>query len=186
MKKHFMLSILLCLLLCACAAPRQTQTEATSSTEQTTAPAVTEPNLTVTGPTVMVQKVTGAAGQTVAVPVHILKNPGVAGAKITFAYDPALTLTGAESGPAFSKLDYTGPGKFVSPCSFTWDSESGMAAQDGQILVISFQIPEEAIPGQTFSIQCTYNEGDIYDEQLNDVYFNTVSGMITVKQEERG
>lgn len=134
----------------------------------------------VQGAAFVVENVTGAPGETVEVPVSIVNNPGVAGARITFSYDRVLTLSAARSGDAFSALQYTGPGQFVSPCNFTWDSESGMVVEDGTVLVLSFQIPANASPGETYEINCTYREGDIYDEDLNDVSLQTVSGVLTV------
>lgn len=128
-----------------------------------------------------VGNVTGAPGQTVQVPVTVVNNPGVAGARITISYNKALTLTGGTSGDAFSKLQHTGPGKYVSPCNFTWDSESGMATADGTVLTLSFKIPATAQSGDTYEINCTYRDGDIYDEDLNDVSFEMFGGTVTVK-----
>jgi hypothetical protein len=128
-----------------------------------------------------VGSVTGAPGQTVQVPVTVVNNPGVAGARITISYNKALTLTDGTSGSAFSKLQHTGPGKYVSPCNFTWDSESGMATADGTVLTLSFKIPANATAGDTYEVNCTYRAGDIYDEDLNDVSFEMFGGTITVK-----
>lgn len=142
---------------------------------------VTARYIAATGPTVLTGSISGAAGESVQVSVRIYKNPGIAGAKLTFVYDPALILTSGESGPAFSVLDYTGPGKFVSPCNFTWDSESGEATQNGDILYLTFMIPANGISDQTYAVNCIYNEGDIYDEALNDVTIEVISGVITVE-----
>lgn len=128
-----------------------------------------------------VGNVTGAPGQTVQVPVTVVNNPGVAGARITISYSKALTLTDGTAGEAFSKLQHTGPGKYVSPCNFTWDSESGMATADGTVLTLSFKIPATAKSGDTYEVNCTYRDGDIYDEDLNDVSFEMFSGTVTVK-----
>ena len=135
----------------------------------------------VQGAAFRVGSVTGAPGQTVQVPVTVVNNPGVAGARITISYSKALTLTGGTSGEAFSKLQHTGPGKYVSPCNFTWDSESGMATADGTVLTLSFTIPATAKSGDTYEVNCTYRDGDIYDEDLNDVSFEMFGGTVTVK-----
>lgn len=132
-------------------------------------------------PSFQVGHVTGAAGQTVQVPILIKNNPGVAGARITVSYDKKLTLTDAQSADAFSALHYTGPGKYVSPCNFTWDSEKGMAAANGTVLTLSFQLPASAPSGQVYRITCSYEEGDIYNEALNNVRFEMLDGTITVR-----
>ncbi len=135
----------------------------------------------VQGAVFQVGSVTGTPGQIVQVPVTVANNPGVAGARITISYNKALILTGGTSGEAFSKLQHTGPGKYVSPCNFTWDSESGMATEDGTVLVLSFKIPANAKSGTTYEVNCTYRDGDIYDEDLNDVDFEMFGGTITVQ-----
>lgn len=132
-------------------------------------------------PTIMVVNMTAAPGQSIKIPVTIVNNPGVAGAKITMIYDPALTLKDSESGEAFSFLDYTQPGKYMSPCNFTWDSEKGMAEDDGNILWLTFEIPADAPIGKTYAVNCVCKKGDTYDENLNDVAFEVISGMITVE-----
>ena len=135
----------------------------------------------IAAPTILVSNVTAKAGQSIEVPILLLNNPGVAGAKITISYDTALTLRGGVSGDAFAELQYTKPGKYVSPCNFTWDSESGMVTADGTILTLTFDVPANAASGDTFQILCTYRNGDIYDEDLNDVSFEVISGTITVE-----
>ena len=134
----------------------------------------------VTVATIMVPNVTAAPGQSVQVAVRIVNNPGVAGAKITMRYDSALTLTGAVNGDAFSFLQFTKSGTMTSPCNFTWDSESGMATEDGTILILTYQIPANAAIGQVYTLDCSYRSGDIYDENLDDVDFVIISGSITV------
>ena len=135
----------------------------------------------VQGAAFQVGNVTGAPGQTVQVPVTVVNNPGVAGARITISYDKALTLTDGKTGTAFSGLQFTAPGKFTSPCNFTWDSESGMATGNGTVLTLTFKIPANAVAGETYKVGCSYRDGDIYDEDLNDVSFEMFSGTITVK-----
>ncbi len=88
-----------------------------------------------------------AAGGTVQVNVNIANNPGIAGAKITVAYDERLTLTEAVSGEAFSALDYMPAGTFVSPCNFTWDSENAQTKEDGTILPL-LRIPLRFADGE--------------------------------------
>ena len=134
----------------------------------------------VTKPTILVSQVTAKAGETVQVPVQIISNPGLAGAKITMSYDSTLILTGAVSGEAFANLQYTKPGKFVSPCNFTWDSESGEVTENGTILILAFQVPADAA-GKTFDLICSYRFGDMYDEDLDDVEFAIISGSISVQ-----
>ena len=132
-------------------------------------------------PAVIVVSMTAKPGQSIRVPIVVVNNPGVAGAKITMVYDPALTLKDSESGEAVTALDYTPPGKYISPCSFTWDSEKGMAEDDGDILWLMFEIPADASAGKTYAVNCVCKEGDMYDEELADVAFEAINGIITVE-----
>ena len=148
---------------------------------------VTE-NMTITAqyartssPTVVVVSMTAKPGQSIRVPIVIVNNPGIAGAKITMVYDPALTLKDSESGETFSVLDYTPPGKYMSPCNFTWDSEKGMAESDGTALWLTFEIPADAPAGKKYTVNCVCKEGYMYDENLNDAVFEVISGTITVE-----
>lgn len=133
-------------------------------------------------PTIYVKDVTVAPGQTsVNVEICVRNNPGVAGATVKVSYDGNLTLKSASNGEAFSALQYSAPGKFVSPCNFTWDSETGETQTDGTILNLTFDIPSNAASGDVFEISCSYRSGDIFNDDWDDVDFNLVNGKITVK-----
>lgn len=133
-------------------------------------------------PTIYVKDVTVTPGQTdVNVELCVRNNPGVAGATVKVSYDENLTLKSASNGEAFSALQYSAPGKFVSPCNFTWDSETGETQTDGTILNLTFDIPSNAVSGDVFEISCSYRSGDIFNDDWDDVDFNLVNGKITVK-----
>lgn len=135
----------------------------------------------ISDPTIKVSNVSATAGQTIQVPVVIMNNPGVAGATITISYDSALTLSTASNGEAFSALQYSNPGKFVSPCNFTWDSESGETSADGTIVYLTFVMPSTAKSGDVFEIDCSYRDGDIFNDAWDDVDLEVMGGKITVK-----
>ena len=137
--------------------------------------------LTVSDPTIIVDSVNANAGDTVTVNVKIKNNPGIAGAILTIAYDSNLSLMSATSGETFSSLQFTGPGKYSNPCNFTWDSESGMVTEDGIILTLQFGVSDAANAGDKLNINCSYRNGDIYDESLNDITLNIVNGQISIQ-----
>ncbi len=121
-----------------------------------------------------------AAGGTVQVDIGVSNNPGIAGAKITVAYDERLTLTEAVSGEAFSVLDYMPAGTFVSPCNFTWDSENTQTEENGTILTLTFQVAEDVDPNEVLNVDLTYKYGDIYNLDMEDLTVEMVNGTITV------
>lgn len=135
---------------------------------------------TPTEPTIIVDNATASAGDTVTVTVRIVNNPGVAGAVLRLSYDSNLTLTGAASGEAFSYLQYTRPGQYSNPCNFSWDSESGMATDDGTILTLTFRVSDSVSSGDKLNVNISYTHGDIYDENLDDVDLDIINGHITI------
>jgi|GEM_PF-2843605 hypothetical protein len=139
-----------------------------------------EPTPQITGPTIIVDNATASAGETVTVNVRVENNPGVSGAKLTLSYDSRLTLTNAVSGTAFSSLDYTNPPAYTSPCYFNWDSLTGMATDDGIILTLTFIVSASVSQGDSMNVMLSYNYGDIYDEDINDLDFELINGTITI------
>ena len=141
-------------------------------------PEVTDPEPT--EPTFVVAKTTAHAGDTVNVIVSIKNNPGIAGAILKLSYDSNLTLTNATVGEAFSSLQYTRPGTYSNPCNFSWDSESGMVNDDGEVLILTFKVSDSATSGAQLPVNISYGAGDIYDENLDDVNLDIMNGYITV------
>lgn len=132
-------------------------------------------------PTITVSSVSANAGDTVEVKVLISNNPGIAGAILKVSYDSNLKLTDSNVGSAFSTLSYTKPGVYSNPCNFTWDSESGMSTSNGTIVTLTFTVDDGVESGDKLAINCSYNKGDVYDENLKDVSLNMVNGYVIVK-----
>lgn len=130
-------------------------------------------------PTLTVESKYSADNTSVDVNVLIKNNPGVAGAKIKIAYDNRLKLTAVANGLAFAFLDYTTP-PLNNPCYLTWDSLDQIATEDGIIATLSFDVLQGIKPGENLEIKCSYEYGDIYDTNLNDLDFNCVNGIVTI------
>lgn len=141
---------------------------------------VVDDNRAVTIPTISVVGTFAKPGSTVNVDLKIAENPGIAGARITLTYDAGLTLTDAVSGSAFEMLDFTRPGSYASPCNFSWDSESAVATDDGTILTLTFTVAEDASADDNLAINISYQHGDIYDTDLNDITVSMVGSYIDV------
>ena len=146
-------------------------------------------NLTVTAqyeysssePTIIVSNATASVGESVTVTVNIASNPGVAGAKFKVEYDSKLMLTAAESGAAFSVLDYTAPATLASGCPFNWDSLDAESTVNGTILTLTFTVSESASIGEKLNISVSYVDGDVYNTDLEDLSFVLMDGIITVE-----
>ncbi len=136
----------------------------------------------ITWPCIYIKNATASVSEKeVSIAVLIMNNPGIAGALLRFYYDNRLSLIDAQPGKAFSSLDYTPPGEYLNPCSFNWDSESGMTSDDGTILILTFKLPEVIHVGENFEIKCSFRDSDVYDENLNNVSVGTESGTIIIK-----
>lgn len=131
-------------------------------------------------PTLSVEESWGEPGGTMNIYVKVKNNPGIAGAKITVNYDSNLTLTDAKGGDAFSALDFMRPGVYTSPCNFTWDSENTQVDQDGTLLVLTFQMSEDATVGEKLPVKISYRYGDIYDTQDQSLNFAVENGSVMV------
>ncbi|MBE6741412.1 MAG: hypothetical protein E7570_03825 [Ruminococcaceae bacterium] len=129
-----------------------------------------------------VASIESTPGSIVDVDVSVQNNPGILGAVLSLSYDNGLVLKQAASGSAFAPLTMTKPGRFQSPCQFTWDAielpEDDI--KDGVVLTLTFEIPSNAPSGYKYSINISSNEGDIVDADLNPVEAEFVSGGITI------
>ena len=132
--------------------------------------------------TFTVDSVAGKPGDTVDVNVSIINNPGILGAVLTLNYDEGLILQNATAGTAFSTLSMTKPGRYSSPCNFTWDGIeiSSSDIRDGIVLTLSFEIPSTAVSGDVFNISVSSGDDNIIDSNLEPVTADFVSGGITI------
>ncbi len=131
-------------------------------------------------PTITVASVIAAAGGDVDVNVNVKNNPGVAGAKIKITYSEKLTLTDVVTSDLFSSLDYTVPPNYNSGCALNWDSLDQVITEDGTWFTLKFHVSEDAAPNEALSIQLTYDEGNIYNGDLEDVNFAITNGSLTI------
>ncbi|MBQ7964519.1 MAG: leucine-rich repeat protein [Ruminococcus sp.] len=133
-----------------------------------------------TEPTFVVQSVYAEVGSTVDVKIDVKNNPGIAGATLNIDYDSNLTLIGATNGNAFSDLTLTLPGSFNNPSKFLWDSLSGEVKADDTILILKFRVSEDTLENSNLNVNVSYQQGDIYNEDMEEVSFQTVNGCVTV------
>ena len=120
-----------------------------------------------------------APGGTVTVDIKLVNNPGIAGAKITVTFPEELTLVEAVKGETFAALDYTAPAALKSGCAFNWDSLDAEVAEDGTLLTLTFLASADAMSNQALRVEVSYNSGDIYNADLDNVDFNITDGIIT-------
>lgn len=138
----------------------------------------------ITEPTFVVDAVTASKGETVTVPVSIVKNPGILGMTLTVQYDDtAMTLVNSANGDALSMLSFTKPKRYKNGSIFTWYGEALEAGEisDGGVLVLTFTVAEDAAAG-TYPVSVSYTEGDIFDADLSPISIRLQQGSVTVAE----
>ncbi len=133
-----------------------------------------------TDPMIIINDKYAAPGSSVQVDLEIANNPGIAGAKLTLTYDSKLILTDAVSNGVFSELGFTKPGKYESPCSFTYDSEAEVATEDGTFLTLFFSVSENAMPNESLPVTVSYRKGDVFDSSMENVALSIENGAVTI------
>ncbi|MBQ8497973.1 MAG: Ig-like domain-containing protein [Clostridia bacterium] len=130
-------------------------------------------------PTIYVDNVTATAGKTVKVNISLKNNPGILGTSFTVSYSRELILISAQNGEALSSLTYTAPGMLSNPCRFGWDGVDESDA-DGVVLTLTFKIPDDAQPGDFYTISISYDDGNIFDKGMNPITFRIENGSIKI------
>lgn len=136
---------------------------------------ITVKNNDADGGEICVGTATAAPGATVVVPVSITKNPGINTFSLGFDYDSTkLELT------SVSVSENLG-GQFTYSKKAVW-LNSADTTYTGEILLLTFKVLETTADGNV-PVSVTYNTGDIANYDEEDVYFDLVSGKVTVQSE---
>jgi hypothetical protein len=127
----------------------------------------------------VIDNVEAEAGSVVRVSINIQNNPGVLGAILTLNYDPALTLLRAEAGGAWSTLNLTPPRTLTNSCNFVWDGLNNDYS-NGSVLVLTFQLPDDADVDTVYDISASYTYGNIINEDMENITLGIENGSIKV------
>lgn len=149
--------------------------------ESSTSASETVPEITIDGGY-------GEPGGSVDVYVELTGNPGITSANLSLSFDSNLTLVSAASGAAFSDLTFTPPsqletnGYVSSACQFVWFAAdiADENIKDGTILVLTFDIAEEAEIGKSYKISISSDIGDVVDKNLNQLSLGAESALLVI------
>jgi hypothetical protein len=133
-----------------------------------------------TAPQFVVEDATAKAGDTIVVPVKVVNNPGIMSAKLAIGYDAdVLELMSAEWKDFTGGASGFGP-TTANPFIANWaDSLSGNNTTDGVFVLLTFKVKDSAAAGDT-AITVSYDPDDVYDENWDNIAFETVSGTVTI------
>lgn len=65
-------------------------------------------------------------------------------------------------------------------------SESGQVSDDGIILTLTFSVSDEVKANENLKISVSSSQGDIYNENLDDVEFNFIDGFVSLRSYDLG
>ncbi|MGM9550979.1 MAG: cohesin domain-containing protein [Clostridia bacterium] len=132
-----------------------------------------------------VGNITAKAGETVTVPISIANNPGIAGFKFRLTYDksvltPVSVVKGSvlTTGTLTSNVQQGGDLSTLNYVSAFWSNPANVT-DNGEILNVTFTVNNNAEDG-TYPISITYEEGDITNQDYDDVALAVVNGSLDV------
>lgn len=114
------------------------------------------------------------------VKVSVANNPGILGMVFSVSYDEkVLKLIDCQNGVALSALAFQEPSRLISGCNFVWYGSEPGEIMDGEMLILTFEIAENAEPG-TYPISISWNDNTIYDSNSDMVAPDIKQGAIVV------
>lgn len=137
--------------------------------------AVWEENIVVDENTqaIVVSSINVRPGEEVDVTVSLKNNPGIIGMTLKFEYNQTAMklLSMTESG-----LE----GIWQKSSGITWASSTGNSTYNGVFLTLRFAVNADTEEGD-YQVKVLYGEGDICNDDLENVSFVSVPGIVTVK-----
>ncbi len=117
---------------------------------------------------------------TFTVGVSVVNNPGILSAKLLVGYDSdVLELVGYNGEGSYAANVSFGP-ETNNPFIVNWvDTIHGNNTEDGVIVTLTFRVKDPEALGKTV-ISVSYDPEDVYDENYDNVDFETVYGVIEI------
>ncbi len=129
-------------------------------------------------PQIVVSNASAAPGGTAEITVSLQNNPGIASFELEVVYDEAkLKWTGVTQGNLSGNWDVA-----VGENALWVNAED--FTEDGVILTLSFEVLE-GVSGEA-SVSVTYDSGDIFDANEENISFEVVAGTIVIKSHVPG
>ncbi|MDD4760567.1 MAG: S-layer homology domain-containing protein [Bacteroidaceae bacterium] len=133
-------------------------------------------------PTLTVANVTTTNNKTVRVPIVMKNNPGIIVMRVNVTYDNQyLTLTGIEDGGLLGTQQHR-PVDDKVPYILYWNNSTAPQniTENGAIATLVFEVSDN-VPVGNYNISLSYNSnGDIFNYDLSDVFFQTEAGAVNV------
>lgn len=132
--------------------------------------------VTYDGPTIVVESVTAGAGDTVDVAISIVNNPGISSLKAFVEYDEKLVLEKVSFSSLFGAY-ITAPTPYTNPQTISMMSPLENITANGIFATLTFDVSGMEA-GDVAEITLTYDQGDTFDSNFDNVVFNVVNGIV--------
>ena len=118
----------------------------------------------------------GIGTESVAIPITLSGNPGIAGITLKVSYTEGITLTQITRGTALSSLTYTNPGDLnKNPLNIIWDGLEADSS-NGIVATLIFEVPKN----ETKEFVVTVAPEGVFDNNVNEISLPAASSKITV------
>ena len=135
-----------------------------------------------TTPQIEVGSVTCKKDAIIEVPVYLKNNPGITAISYDIAYnDDVMELKSINNENLLSGALYTSSSSLEeNPQRVIWVIGTSNSSQNGKMLILQFKV-KPGIEAGDYPITLSYDAEDIYDTALNNVSFDIINGVISVK-----
>lgn len=126
-------------------------------------------------PTIYSDNAIGKVNTTVAIPICIKNNPGIAGYKIKISFDPtALSPEGIKDGESYQG-EYNNLGFKNGEITVIWINIAGTNIQEnGEIFTVNFKVLKEGV----HNVSVTYSKADTFNEKSEELELICNNGKI--------
>ena len=136
-------------------------------------------------PAFVVSDAEAVQGDTVTVEIAVENDPGISSFRLAVDYDSEAMLLSAAEGSVITGTEGSSGQVFIGntdkiPLIVSWfDGLHEDCTYNGTLALLTFQIPEDAAPGE-YKVTLSYDPEDVFNTNYRNITFNTVSGKVTV------
>lgn len=130
------------------------------------------------------ERIVGAAGEKICIPVGIKNNPGIMGFRITVKYPQGLSSPTVESGEVLKSgsINDSITANTSDHFDVVWIHTDDVTA-DGTLFTVTFDVSPEMQSGE-YEIALSYSQKDTFNEKWQDVKLECENGKIVIAGEE--
>lgn len=130
-------------------------------------------------PTLIVENKECKCGDTVAISVNTINNPGLLGLMLNISYDEnVMELKKVINGSIMSDYMFTPPKNTKSGCNAAWSIVDAPEVGDGELVKFVFEIKKDAVSAiYPIDVSCINNA---FDNNYNVVSFEVINGTLKI------